>query len=72
MADHADDELAPSTTDGFKLGDKKTVDEYRQLGKLILAQLFMGFRQEKEEELKICIPRFPVKADQTIVTQGQL
>lgn len=33
MASHNEDELAPSTTEGFKLGEKKTVDEYAKLGK---------------------------------------
>ena len=34
MADH-DDELAPSKTAGFKVGEKKTVEEYQKLGKLM-------------------------------------
>lgn len=33
MATNADDDLAPSTTEGFKLSDKKTVDEYKKLGR---------------------------------------
>jgi len=28
-----EDELAPETTEGFKVGEKKTIDEYQQLGK---------------------------------------
>ncbi len=32
MASQAQDELAPSTTEGFKVGEKKTVEEYTQLG----------------------------------------
>jgi len=31
MASNAEDELAPSKTEGFKLGEKKTVEEYAQL-----------------------------------------
>lgn len=31
MADH-EDELAPSKTEGFKVGQKKTIEEYKQLG----------------------------------------
>lgn len=32
MADNADD-LAATRTEGFKVGEKKTIDEYNQLGK---------------------------------------
>lgn len=35
MADHHDDELASTATEGFKVGEKKTLDEYNQLGMLI-------------------------------------
>lgn len=31
MADHTDD-LVASKTEGFKVGEKKTIDEYKQLG----------------------------------------
>lgn len=41
MADHHDDELASTTTEGFKVGEKKTLDEYNQLGMLIQLQ-FIG------------------------------
>lgn len=41
MADHHDDELAATTTEGFKVGEKKTLDEYNQLGMLIQFQ-FIG------------------------------
>lgn len=27
-----DDELMPEQTEGFKIGEKKTIDEYKQLG----------------------------------------
>jgi hypothetical protein len=29
---HHDDELVPEQTEGFKVGEKKTLDEYHQLG----------------------------------------
>jgi hypothetical protein len=32
MASHADDELKASTTEGYKAGEKKTLDEYKNLG----------------------------------------
>jgi hypothetical protein len=33
MADHpTDDELKPEATEGFKVGEKKTIDEYHNLG----------------------------------------
>lgn len=32
MADHADD-LHPEQTEGFKVGEKKTIDEYQKLGR---------------------------------------
>jgi Rho GDP-dissociation inhibitor len=32
MASNHDDELAPEQTQGFKVGEKKTLDEYHQLG----------------------------------------
>jgi Rho GDP-dissociation inhibitor len=33
MADHiTEDELKPEATEGFKVGEKKTIDEYNQLG----------------------------------------
>ncbi|OCK83661.1 E set domain-containing protein [Lepidopterella palustris CBS 459.81] len=31
MADHHDDELVPEHTEGFKVGEKKTIEEYQQL-----------------------------------------
>ena len=35
MADHVtDEELQPEGTEGFKVGVKKTIDEYTQLGPL--------------------------------------
>ena len=33
MASKAEDDLQPDTTDGFKVGEKKTVEEYAMLGK---------------------------------------
>lgn len=32
MADHHEDDLAASKTEGFKVGEKKTIEEYTQLG----------------------------------------
>ena len=32
MASQAEDELAPSQTEGFKVGARKTIDEYTKLG----------------------------------------
>jgi hypothetical protein len=32
MASRGEDELAPSKTEGFKVGEKKTLDEYAKLG----------------------------------------
>lgn len=31
--EHHDDELTPEQTEGFKVGQKKTIDEYQQLGR---------------------------------------
>ena len=36
MASAGDEDLAASKTDGFKVGEKKTVEEYAKLGKLLL------------------------------------
>ena len=32
MASKADDDLAVAQTEGFKVGEKKTLDEYKNLG----------------------------------------
>lgn len=32
MADRNDDDLNPSETQGFKVGEKKTIEEYAKLG----------------------------------------
>lgn len=32
MADHHNDDLTASKTEGFKVGEKKTIEEYKQLG----------------------------------------
>jgi len=34
-ADHHEDELAAEQTAGFKVGEKKTIDEYKNLGKYV-------------------------------------
>jgi len=33
------DELEPEQTEGFKVGQKKTIDEYQQLGRCIVTLL---------------------------------
>lgn len=35
MVDGHEDELTPEQTEGFKVGEKKTIDEYQQLGKYL-------------------------------------
>jgi hypothetical protein len=32
MVDNHEDDLAATQTEGFKVGEKKTIDEYNQLG----------------------------------------
>lgn len=32
MADHHEDDVHADQTEGFKVGEKKTLDEYHQLG----------------------------------------
>lgn len=36
MTDHHEDDLAASKTEGFKVGEKKTIEEYTQLGMLTI------------------------------------
>jgi len=36
MADHHDDDLAATKTEGFKVGEKKTLQEYQELGEFLL------------------------------------
>lgn len=38
MADHQDD-LSASKTEGFKVGEKKTIEEYTQLGMFLFVPL---------------------------------
>jgi hypothetical protein len=38
-----DDDLAPSKTEGFKVGEKKTIDEYKNLGGLILPSVVVCY-----------------------------
>lgn len=33
MAPEAEHELLPEQTEGFKVGEKKTIDEYKNMGK---------------------------------------
>lgn len=43
-----EDDLAPSKTEGFKVGEKKTIDEYKNLGTLssTCCFLLLGARNE--------------------------
>lgn len=34
MASHGEEDLVATKTDGFKVGEKKTVEEYAKLGEL--------------------------------------
>ena len=36
MASAADEDLVASKTEGFKVGEKKTVEEYAKLGRLLI------------------------------------
>jgi len=36
-----DEELTPEQTEGFKVGEKKTIDEYQKLGKVVILHLIM-------------------------------
>ena len=42
MSSKEDDDLAPTDVQGFKVGEKKTVEEYRQLGKLRFSSIDGG------------------------------
>lgn len=39
MASAGDEDLVASKTDGFKVGEKKTVEEYAKLGKLSICYI---------------------------------
>ena len=41
MASHGEDDLQPSTTEGFKVGEKKTVEEYAKLGECMKLSIFL-------------------------------
>lgn len=41
------DDLEPEVTEGFKVGEKKTIDEYQQLGEFNLLSLVSTSRQEQ-------------------------
>ena len=53
MADHQDD-LAASKTEGFKLGEKKTIEEYKQLG------MSFSFSLSLSLSILCCISRWPM------------
>lgn len=40
MASRNEDDLAPSKTEGFKVGEKKTLDEYAKLGMSLQYMIF--------------------------------
>ena len=44
-----DDDLAPSKTEGFKVGEKKTIDEYKNLGRT--NSIPMSLRRQSFQEL---------------------
>lgn len=48
MASNAEDELTPEQTEGFKVGEKKTIDEYQKLGMYLLIHR-MILRREKDK-----------------------
>jgi len=39
MSNVNDEELVPEQTEGFRVGEKKTIDEYQKLGKNIRCQI---------------------------------
>ncbi len=39
MSNVNDEELTPEQTEGFKVGEKKTIDEYQKLGKVFILHL---------------------------------
>lgn len=43
MTDHHEDDLAASKTEGFKVGEKKTIEEYTQLGMFTISARFLAF-----------------------------
>lgn len=44
MASHADEDLVATKTEGYKAGEKKTIDEYQKLGE------FWGFPRRSPRE----------------------
>jgi len=47
MASQGEDELAPSQTDGFKVSEKKTIDEYTKLGEQSASLVVNPFSNSK-------------------------
>ena len=45
MASNAEDELAAEQTEGFKVGEKKTIDEYQQLGETTSIHIAFDYLQ---------------------------
>jgi len=42
MASHGDDDLVASKTEGYKIGEKKTVEEYAKLGRCHFRNQVLG------------------------------
>ena len=55
----ADDDLQASKTEGFKVGEKKTVEEYAKLGESDLADYALGTPHSSEEQLTHGIVFYP-------------
>lgn len=58
MASAADEDLAASKTDGFKVGEKKTVEEYAKLGKLSIYCLLSMVRLWNRAIIMPTVPFF--------------
>jgi len=47
MSNVADEELVPEQTEGFKVGQKKTIDEYQKLGNSLSHSLLHSFTHSR-------------------------
>lgn len=56
MSGNPDDELVPEQTQGFRVGEKKTIDEYQQLGKHFRS---WRFRARRKNMLESYLPLIP-------------
>ncbi|TKX21985.1 hypothetical protein C1H76_5878 [Elsinoe australis] len=50
MASNAEDDLTPEQTEGFKVGEKKTIDEYQKLAhdRGFLLRLVLDFARGRQ------------------------